>query len=165
MLVWGRQQLAHRGEMERSPTRKVLTSIAAACLLISGTCLWIGIQIGQASELAVHPSEAKEGYTLVTWEDRSHDLCFVFTPKTKTELFWSNWFNKYKGRCGTSHLIEELKTIPPGTYIEWNNRPPRFIFPRQKVAAYIGEFAKSRGLDWHENPALDLPVYSDDEDQ
>lgn len=132
-----------------------------AVLFAAAISLTVGIYIGQATQVPIEPSEVKEGYSLLTWESRSHDLCFALIPKYKREKFARNWFSKWDGKCGVSRLMEELSTLPRGTYVEWNNWPPRFILPRQSVAERLGEFAKSKGIEWHENPMLDAPMYSD----
>jgi hypothetical protein len=136
--------------------------IYALCALLSfGIGTWIGNEIGAGKEIPIQPSSVKEGFELLTWESASHDLCFALVPKTKMDSFASNWFAKWNHECGVARLMEELSTLPPGTYVEWTNRP-RFNFPRKVVADRLGEFAKSRGIDWRENPAVDVPAYSDD---
>ncbi len=134
--------------------RDRLSIYALVALISFGIGVLIGNEIGKARELAVKVTDVREGYSLLTWESSDHDLCFVLVPKNKFDSFIANWFVKWNHNCGAIRLMEELSTLPPGTYVEWNDDPPRFVYPRDEVVTRLSEYAHSRGIDWHVKPVI-----------
>ena len=63
---------------------------------------------------------------------------------------------------GLVTLKNQLSALPTGAYVEWNNSPGQFSYPDRKTAQELEEIAKSKGLEFHENPAVDKKVYSDE---
>ena len=142
--------------------RRIYIFAVPAALLVIGIAIAIAIYAGKASEMSIQPHRIKNsGYALLTWMSKSGDICYAIVPQHKKKKFLNNWFSKWNGLCGISQLEEDLSALPKGEYVEWNNAPPRFTYPKRKIAEDLEEFAKNKGVELNLNPTLDVQIFPD----
>ena len=122
-----------------------------------------GMFATRAYEVPIEPYRVKHGgYRLLTWKNKSGDVCFAIMPRYKAWKFETNPFSKWNGTCGLSVLKDELSALPSGEWIEWTNVPyGKFPYPERKTAEELEEFAKSKGIELVLNPALDVQIFAD----
>jgi hypothetical protein len=134
----------------------------AVVLIALALGIGIGIYAGKATEMSIEPHRLKQGYSLLTWNVRSGELCFAIVPKYKETKFVENPFSKWGAKCGISQLEEELSVLPKGSAVEWNNFSG-YEYPREHIAESIVTFARSKGVNLYLNPVSDKPDFPHDE--
>ena len=92
--------------------------------------------------------------TLLTWKGWSGEPCFLLLPMMQrgraTHDFWSKW----NGQCGISTLKEALSAVPKDQVVYWNDGTGKFTYPDRAVVQEIIDFAKTKGIQLEESPAL-----------
>jgi hypothetical protein len=125
--------------------------VAIVMAFIAG--FWLGKYLFEPVEESI-PSDYFHQMTLLTWKGWSGELCFLLLPMMQrgraTHDFWSKW----NGQCGISKLKEALSAVPKDQIVYWNDGTGKFTYPDRAVVQEIIDFAKTKGIQLEESPAL-----------
>ena len=133
--------------------RKRSTCVVVTIVIAFVAGFWSGKYLFEPVEESI-PSDYFHQMTLLTWKGWSGELCFLLLPMMQrgraTHDFWSKW----NGQCGISKLKEALSAVPKDQIVYWNDGTGKFTYPDSAVVQEIIDFAKTKGIQLEESPAL-----------
>jgi hypothetical protein len=131
--------------------KRSIYAFAIVIAFVAG--FWLGKYLFEPVEESI-PSDYFHQMTLLTWKGWSGELCFLLLPMMQrgraTHDFWSKW----NGQCGIPKLKKALSAVPKDQVVYWNNWPDKFTYPERDVVREIIDFAKTKGIQLEELPAL-----------
>jgi hypothetical protein len=130
---------------------RFITPAAVAVAFFLG--VWIGKYFFEPTEQVI-PNYYFEQMSLLTWKGWSGDLCFLLVPMMQRSRAGHDFWSKWRGRCGSGALKEALLAVPRNQYVYWNDWPPKFTYPDDRVVQEILEFAKANDIHLEESPSV-----------
>jgi hypothetical protein len=151
--VWGLGLFGLISIISDTVKRHPYIGVSAAILLALGVGFVIGVLITEPKEWPPTPVNYKE-YCLVTWEDRSGNVCFKLMFNFEASRAMHSWTSKWGGKCGIAELKQTLSSIPEGSYVYWYTWPSKFDYPASVDTDALIELAKSKGVNLQLTPAM-----------
>ena len=99
------------------------------------------------------PAYEFEQYCLFTWETRSGDFCCAIMIQAESHEFLKSWMPQRSSTCGISALKKALSTLPKDSHVFWQDWPPKFKYPSDRVVAEVIEFATSKNIHLEQSPS------------
>jgi hypothetical protein len=109
---------------------------------------------GQQTDESI-PAYRFETYALFSWNAKPGDFCFAIMTQAEGDRFIHRWFPKRGAKCGISDLEAALVALPKGSYVLWEDWPPKgFDYPPDNVVAEVITFAQKNDIHLERSPAL-----------
>jgi hypothetical protein len=100
------------------------------------------------------PAQEFQDYCLLSWNTRNDDFCFKIMTCAERNRFIHTWFPKRNAKCGIPELKTALAVLPKDSRVFWQDWPPTFNYPQEKVIEEMIEFAKTKDIHLEQSPAV-----------